>query len=271
MERAFPAIVSKAQFRRVSARMSSRAPRTTHPRRVASSYMFSGLVRCHRCKTLLSGQDAKSGRFHYYVCQSLIKRGSGGCDTPRLNARRFEELIVRRIRASILTEGVIGDLAKVVARELDSLVREQRGRLETIESELADVRRRLGRLWYVVETSDDVPADMDVRIKANTERRSLLEASLKEAQSILSQRRAVKNELEAIVTRAQDVGEFLRESELSERKAFAETFVKEMVVMPGKAVVRYAVPTADDSRTPGADSEQVPLDISGRPAADEAQ
>ena len=223
VERAFPAIVSKAQFRRVNARMSSRAPRITHPRRVASSYMFSGLVKCHRCKTLLSGQDAKSGRFHYYVCQSLIKRGSGGCDIPRLNARRFEDLIVRRIRSSILTEGVIGDLAKVVARELDSLVREQRGRLETVESELADVRRRLGRLCDVVETSDDVPADMDIRIKANTERRSLLEASLEEAQSILSQRRAVKNELEAIVERAQDVGEFLKESELSERKAFAET------------------------------------------------
>ena len=83
-------------------------------------------------------------------------------------------------------------LAKVVAKELDGLVREQRRRLETIESELADVRRRLGRLWDVVETSDDVPADMDIRIKANTERRSLLEGSLEEAQSILSQRRSVK-------------------------------------------------------------------------------
>ena len=221
VDRAFSPIVSKALFRRVNARMRSRAPRTIHPRRVGSSYMFSGLVKCNRCKTLLSGQDAKSGSFHYYVCQSLIKRGGGGCDTPRLNARRFEELIVGRIRSSILTEGIIGDLAKVVAKELDGLVREQRRRLETIESELADVRRRLGRLWDVVETADDVPADMDIRIKANTERRSLLEASLEEAQSILSQRRSVKNDLEAIVARAQDVGEFLRESELSERKAFA--------------------------------------------------
>ncbi len=252
VERAFSPIVSKAQFRRVNARMRSRAPRIAHPRRVASSYMFSGLVKCYRCKTLLSGQDAKSGRFHYYVCQSLIKRGSGGCDTPRLNARRFEEQIVGRIRSSILTEGIIGDLAKVVAKELDGLVREQRRRLETIESELADVRRRLGRLW-------DVPADMDIRIKANTDRRSLLEASLEEAQSILSQRRSVKNDLEAIVAQAQDMGEFLRESELPERKAFAETFVREIVVMPGKAIVHYAVPMAGDSHNSGGDNEEIPL------------
>ena len=134
MERAFPSIVSKAQFRRVNARMRSRSPRTTHPRRLASSYMFSGLVKCYRCETLLSGQDAKSGRFYYYVCQSLRKRGKDGCDTPRLNARRFEELIVRRIRSSLLTEGIIDDLTKVVATELDSLVREQRRRLEIVEA-----------------------------------------------------------------------------------------------------------------------------------------
>ena len=61
-----------------------------------------------------AGQDAKSGKFAYYVCQSLIKLGSGACDTPRLNARRFEELVVEKIRSNILTEGNITSLVKVV-------------------------------------------------------------------------------------------------------------------------------------------------------------
>ena len=129
------------------------------------------------------------------------------------------------------------------------------------------MRRRLGRLWDVVETSDDVPTDADLRIKANTERRSLLEASLKEAQSILSQRKSVKNDLETIVARAQDMIKFLKESELSERKAFAETFVREIVVMPCKAMIHYAVTMPGDSRTPGADSEEVALDVSAQSAS----
>ena len=120
-----------------------------------------------------------------------------------------------------------------------------------------------------METTNDVPTDMDLRIKANTERRNLLEASLKEAQSILSQRKSVKNDLEAIVARAQDMGEFLNESELSERKALAEALVREIVVMPGKAVVRYTVPMAGDSHTPGADSEEVPLDGPAKPESTE--
>ena len=73
VEKAFPAIVSKAQFRRVNRKLRSRAPRRSHPRRVGSTYLLSGLVRCKACNRALSGQDAKSGKFAYYVCQSLLK------------------------------------------------------------------------------------------------------------------------------------------------------------------------------------------------------
>ena len=244
--------------------MRSRAPKVVNPRRVGSPFLLSRLINCRTCNRALTGQYSKGGRYSYYVCQSLIKLGKGACKTPRINARRFEELIVGRIRSSILTEGTIGDLTKVVAKELNGLVREQRRRLETIEFELADVRRRLGRLWDIVETTDDVPADTDIRIKANTERRSRLEASLKEAQSILSQRRELRDDVETIAANALDMGEFLKESELPERKAFVETFVREVVVMPEKTLIRYVVPRPGDSHTLGADSEEVPLDGSAK-------
>ena len=97
VEKAFPAIVFKTRFRRVNSLMRSRAPKIAHPRRVASSYLLSGLVKCKACNRALSGQDAKSGQFSYYVCQSIMKRGKDACKTPRLNARRFEEMVVGNI------------------------------------------------------------------------------------------------------------------------------------------------------------------------------
>ena len=48
VEKAFPTIISKTQFRKVNRQMRSRAPRKTHPRRVGSSYLLSGLVKCAR-------------------------------------------------------------------------------------------------------------------------------------------------------------------------------------------------------------------------------
>ena len=154
VEKAFPAIVSKTQFRRVNRLMHSRAPNKAHPRRVGSSYLLSGLVKCHKCRRALSGQDSKSGKFSYYVCQSLQKRGSGACDAPRLNARRFEELVVDKIRTNILTEGCIRELVKLVDEQMDGVAGEQRQILASVESELADVRRRLERLYNLVETTD---------------------------------------------------------------------------------------------------------------------
>ena len=262
MEEAFPAIVSKVQFQVVNKLLRSRAPKATHPRRIASSYLLNGLITCYRCKTAFTGHGAKSGRFHYYVCQSLIKRGSGSCDSPRLNARRFEQLIVDRIRSSILTKDGDGDTTTVVVKELDRLVQEQRGRMEIIEAELKDVRRGLDRLWDFVESTDDDLADpASPRIRENRDRQVRLEVSLQEANAILSQRMAIRDDVAIMTAKAQDMTEYPEKSELPERKVFVETFIREIVVMPGKAVIHYRVPIAKGSQNPEGDSEE--LDLAG--------
>ena len=175
VEDAFPAIVSKDLFSRAQSLMRSRAPRRAHPRRVGSSYLLSGIVRCRSCRRSLSGQDSKSGKFSYYVCQSLLKRGRDACDAPRLNARRFESLVIDQIRANILTESNIRDLVRMLGEELDGVAREQRQRLKTTESELADVRRRLDRLYHLLETTELDISDVLPRVREHKEHRERLE------------------------------------------------------------------------------------------------
>ena len=51
----------------------------------------------------------------------------------------------------------------------------------------------------------------------------------------------------------------MKDSDLTQRGAFIETFVKEIVVMPSKAVVRYTVPMPDDSPIPGRNAEDMAL------------
>ena len=247
MEKAFPAIVTKAQFSRVNKLMRSRAPKMSHPRRVGSTYLLSGLVKCKTCNRALSGQDAKSGQFAYYVCQSIMKRGKDACDTPRLNARRFEELVVDKIRSNILTEGSITELVKVVDEEMDGIAQDQRKRLRIIEDELEDVKRRLGRIWNVIETSDVDMADASDRIKEHRERKERLEDAAADARAILSERRAHLDDVKTISAYAKDMRDFLNESELTERRAFIESFVKEIIVMPGDALMRYTIPISQST------------------------
>ncbi len=260
VEDAFPAIVSKALFGRVQSLMRSRAPRLAHPRRVGSSYLLSGIVRCRRCRRALTGQDSKSGKFSYYVCQSLMKRGRGACDAPRLNARRFERLVVDQLRANVLTESNIRDLVRLVGEEMDGVAHEQRRTLETIESELADVGRRLDRLYHLMETTEVDISDVLPRVREHKERRERLEQAASEARAALSERRDVLDDVETITAYAEEMSDFLATSELTESKAFIRSFVKEIAVAPGAATIRYTIPMPDDSPLRGGAAEEVALD-----------
>ena len=81
------------------------------------------------------------------------------------------------------------------------------------------------------------------RIKEHRERQERLEEAAGEARAILAERREV-----------------LVESELTERRAFIESFVKEIVVTPDDALMRYTVPMTEDSLIPGGATDKVALD-----------
>ncbi|MXW25222.1 MAG: hypothetical protein F4Z77_02810, partial [Dehalococcoidia bacterium] len=259
VEDAFPAIVSKELFASVQSLMRSRAPKRAHPRRVGSSYLLSGLVKCRSCRRALTGQDSKSGKFSYYVCQSLMKRGRGSCDAPRLNARRFESLVVDQLRANVLTESNIRDLVSLVAEEMDAVASERRKQLETIESEIADVRRRLDRLYHLMETTELDISDVLPRVREHKERRGRLEQTASEARAALAERREVLDDVETITAYAEEMREFLGTSELTESKAFLHSFVKEIAVAPGAATIRYSIPMPKDSPLRGGKAEEVAL------------
>ena len=259
VENAHPAIVSKRDFQRARKLLASRAPKKMNPRRASSPYLLSGLVKCETCGKAMTAAEAKSGRYTYYICHSLLKRGKGTCETPRLNAKSFEKLIVSEIRENVLTESNIRDLVKLLDEEMDGVAREQRERLENIDEELEDVKKRLGRIWQVIETTDIEMADASERIREHRERKEKLEIAAEEARALLSDRRQFLDSADTIAAFAAEMSEFLKSSELTETKAFVRSFVKEIVVKPGRAAIVYSIPTPDDSPIGGADAVEIAL------------
>ena len=230
VENAFPAIVTKTEFRKVGTLLKSRAPSKVNPRRASSPYLLSGLAKCETCGKAMTSAEAKSGRYTYYVCDTLIKRGSGTCKTPRLNAKKFEKLIVEQIRENILTESNIRGLVKLLDEEMDGVAREQRERLSTIEEELQEVKRRLGRIWHVIETTAIEMADASDRIKEHRERKEKLEVAAEDARTLLAERRQLLDSADIVATFAEEMSEFLKTSDLTQTKAFVQSFVKEVEV-----------------------------------------
>ena len=65
--------------------------------------------------------------------------------------------------------------------------------------------------------------------------------------------------METITAYAQDMRRFLKKSELTERRVFIESFVKEILVTPDNALMRYTVPLPEDSPAPGMNAEDMAL------------
>ena len=242
VEDAHPAIVSKREFHRIKKMLGSRAPRKVNPRRASSPYLLSGLLKCEACDRAMTASEAKSGKYTYYVCQSLLKRGKAVCGTPRLNAKKIEKVIIDELRANILTESNIRGLVKLLDEEMDGVAREQREKLESIEEELEDVKRRLGRIWHVIETTDVEMADASERIKEHRERKEKLESAAEEARALLAERRVMLDSADVIATFAEEMSEFLKTSELTQTRAFVHSFVNEVAVKPGRAAIVYTYP-----------------------------
>ena len=148
---------------------------------------------------------------------------------------------------------------KIVDAEMDGVAREQRQRLKVIDEELEEVKRRLGRIWQVIETTDIEMSDATERIREHRERKEKLETAAEEARAILSKRRVTLDKVETITAFARDMSEYLTESELTESRAFIRSFVREIEVRPGRATFHYTIPTPEDSPIGGADLAEVAL------------
>ena len=156
------------------------------------------MAKCASCGIALTGALTKSGRYTYYVCNSLLKRGAGACDTPRLNAGEFERLIIDNVRQHILTESNIRDLVRMVDEEMDGAANEQPQRLETIEEERHEVRRRLDPVWKTMESSDLGIDDAAPRLRIHRQRQEQLKAVAEQARMTLAERRQLLDEEETI-------------------------------------------------------------------------
>ena len=93
VEDAWPSIVDRENYEQAKAQLRARSLKITNPRRVTSSYLLSGLARCGSCGKALIGLQAKSGKFDYYVCGTLVKQVAGSCNARYLNTQKTEAVV----------------------------------------------------------------------------------------------------------------------------------------------------------------------------------
>ena len=242
VENAWEDLVDRETFESAQKVLRSRSFMKAHPRRSASRYLLSGLVKCGSCKRALTGTTAKSGRHSYYVCGSLLKKGAGTCTARYLPAAVLESRVLEVISGQVLEEGNIQELVRLVGEEMASLNSERRKRVLAVEGELHEVESRLDRLYEALETGSLEMEDLAPRIKSQRQRHAQL---MESKERISEELHGVRNrglDLEAIKNQVGELREALEEGSTAERKAFIKSFVKEIEITGGDAVMKYTLP-----------------------------
>jgi site-specific DNA recombinase len=248
-ENACPAIVNRSTFKQVQELIGSRSFACIHPRRVSSQYLLSGLARCGHCGKALIGMEAKSGKFSYYVCSTLNKKGSGSCVARYLNSKKLESIVIDKIKNHVLTTENLTKLAEFVSQELSYSSESYKEESNTIETQLIDSSGRLQRVYDAIETGKISLDDLAPRIHELRERQLKLQTRKEGLLLLISGQKSEVASKEEVAECAASLRKLLEENSIVERKAFIRSFVKEVRVNGDDVLLTYTLPMLPDRIT----------------------
>ncbi len=242
VENALPAVVDRDTFWQAQTNMKERSFARVHPKRVASSYLFSGLAKCGYCGKNLFGQDAKGGKFHYYVCGTLMKKGAGSCEAGYTRKENLEQGVINRLKEHVLGYENLKELVQLVNNEMDSVAEDYSERLKTVSGEIESTNQRLERLYDALETGSLKLSDLAPRIQRLRRNLEQLNATQLELEGSLSDRKVELADEETVRDCVNGLRNMLDESTIPERKAFVKSFVREVRVTGSEVSLSYVPP-----------------------------
>ena len=188
------------------------------------------------------GRDAKGGKFAYYVCGTLLKKGPKTCPTKYLSAPKFEDLVIDKVKKSILTDDNLREMVRLVNEEMDATCSQYRGKLEAVSAGIGDVNQRLERLCDALETGKVTMDDLSPRIQELRERQKQLNAAKWELEALLADRHLELADEETVRPFIEELRALLSESPLAEKRSFIRGFVSEVKVTGDQVVLTYTLP-----------------------------
>ena len=264
VENAWPPLIDKDTFNKVSSILKSRGPRIVHPRRTVSEYLFSGIMKCGVCGMAMSGHSAKSGRFFYYRCANASKRGADECRGHWIPRSKIEGFIIDKIRNCILSDENLLELVQLTNEDLEESLGTEKQTLRMLDRQTSDVETRLEHLYDALETKAFSAEDLAPRIKRLKAKQDELLSKKNQAELDLQSDILTAPDMEIVKEYTDDLKALLISSPIIEQRAFLKTFIESIKVGDKEITIDYTLPM------PPANSARevvgvLPFEMNGRP------
>ena len=248
----YPPIIDEALFNRVQEKLTETAKSWHNAYAHRTEYLLSRLVVCDTCGHHYVGTSAKSGRVHYYSCQSYMKRGKAGCDSPLLNKVKLETAVLDHVQDQILSED---NVRKYIQLVFDQNRPDQKPSAEemAITLAIADADAKLRRWEDALERGLLSIEDAAHRIKTiRHERAALLKTKADLARKFQPKGKIVPIPTELMSTYIREMQARLRTKKIGYKREFLKEIIKEVRVRGREITLSYRIPLNPPNSPAGA-------------------
>ena len=172
----------------------------------------------------------------------LLRTEFRKCSGSPVEKNVIERGVMARILNVVLTEPNLERLVELTNKVLRSRVESSKAEAGVIEREVVDVRKRLGRLYDVIEKGELVLTDLAPRIRELRDREKTLVRDLQAIRATASENGAKLVQADEVLRYLMDLKGLLSAGTLSQRKTFLRSFVK-LVRKKGITIeIEYTLP-----------------------------
>ncbi|MFC7783307.1 recombinase family protein [Rossellomorea sp. GCM10028870] len=160
VENTHPPIISKEIFENVQRIKESRS--TSHPRAATSKFIFSGIAKCARCGSPLSGKHgySKRGNKEYrsrgYICNRKVV---GECNQRSMAERYIETQFIKYLDTLNINPDIVDDITH--ENEID----DSQDRMDLLNKELNEIDKRKKKWQYAWVNEMISDEDFSVRME----------------------------------------------------------------------------------------------------------
>ena len=142
-------VVSEEVFLLVGEKLKSRSPAMTHPRRLSSPRLLTGILKCGCCganMTMATGKG-EGGTYYYYRCSTKTRKHVKFCSSRPVRMDQFDEKILHALATVVFTPERVAALLKELKQMLrtdgEVSLQSLKKRLEAVQVKLKNAYRAI--------------------------------------------------------------------------------------------------------------------------------
>lgn len=229
-----PSIVSEEIFELVQEKMASRSPQKSHPRRLTSPRLLTGILRCGECGAAMTLATGKSNTYFYYRCTTRTRKHLDLCSSKMVSMEKFDRLVLNALADKVFT------LSRVAAMltELKNRLKQDNGvNIQELTKRLQVIQFRLNNLIDAI--ADNTVEKEDVKDKIVELKQQKADVSAKIASHQQSPQALVDSiDLEEVKMFAGLMRQRLLDQNTPFSKEYLQLLVKEIVLKGNQATIK---------------------------------